>query len=194
MPKGMIWLGFIVSFVVGSILGFGAQSLAPEARPAMPTPAAYRALLDTEIRGIDPQTIEGYLNGAGLGLALPAELNGYPGPRHILDLAQELSLTSEQAAQVQALFDQMEPEAIALGKEILAAEGNLEQAFREQTIQEKSLSTQLTTLGDLQGQLRFVHLRTHLATIDILSPHQIVQYNTLRGYEEMPTDHQNHHP
>ena len=88
----------------------------------------------------------------------------------------------------------MKPQAIALGKEILAAEGELEQAFREQKIEETTLSEQLTALGDLQGQLRFVHLRTHLATIDILSQHQVVQYNALRGYEDMPADHQNHHP
>ena len=194
MPKIMIWLGFILSFMVGGIFGFGAQFWTPEVEQAALTPSGYGDLLDTEIRGIDPKTIEGYLNGDGLGLALPAELNGYPGPRHILDLAEELALTSAQQTQVQDLFDQMKPQAMALGEKILAAEGDLEQAFREQTIQETNLSTQLMTLGDLQSQLRFVHLRTHLATIDILSQHQIVQYNALRGYEDMPADHQNHHP
>ena len=194
MTKIIIGIGFLLSFIVGGAFGFGIQSFSSETEMMPPTPSAYVALLDTEIRGIDSKTIEGYLNGAGLGLALPAELNGYPGPRHILDLADELSLTSDQQAQVQALFDQMKPQAITLGEEILAAEGNLEQAFREQTIQETDLSTQLTALGNLQSQLRFVHLRTHLATIDILSQHQIAQYNGLRGYEAMPADHQDHHP
>ena len=62
---------------------------------AIPTPSAYREFLDGEIRGIDPQTIAGYLAGEGLGMALPAELNGYPGPRHVLDLRSELGVLIE---------------------------------------------------------------------------------------------------
>jgi hypothetical protein len=157
-----------------------------------PTLSAYRELLDTEIRGIDPATIEDYLNGKGLGLALPAELNGYPGPRHVLDLADELELSQEQTRQTQALFNEMQPQAIELGKQILAEEAKLEQAFRDKIITEDFLQGQLTRISELQAQLRYVHLRTHLTTVDILSEHQIGLYNTLRGYGEMPSNNHQH--
>jgi hypothetical protein len=40
-----------------------------------------------------------------MGLALAAELNGYPGPIHVLQLSDKLGLTPEQKARVQSLFD-----------------------------------------------------------------------------------------
>lgn len=169
-----------------------SQNTAVAEQEATPTPSPYRELLDGEIRGIDDQTIEDYLTGKGMGLALPAELNGYPGPRHVLDLAEDLDLSAEQNTQIQALFDDMEPQAIALGKEILAAETALETAFRQQTIDNETLETQLTTIAQLEAQLRFVHLSTHLATIEILSPHQVTLYSSLRGYEDMPVGHDQH--
>ncbi len=129
-----------------------------------------------------------------MGLALPAELNGYPGPRHVIDLAEDLELSPEQNTQIQTLFNEMEPQAIALGEEILAAEAALEELFRTQVIDETGLESQLQAIADLNAELRFVHLRTHLATIKILSPHQVTLYNSLRGYEEMPMnqDHDQH--
>jgi Spy/CpxP family protein refolding chaperone len=158
-----------------------------------PTPSAYRDLLASEIRGIDAETIEGYLAGSGLGMALPAELNGYPGPRHVLELAADLEITPEQQRQVQHLFDQMQPQAIDLGKQILEAEAALEQAFRTETITEEWLQQQLAEISRLEAQLGFIHLRTHLATLDILSPHQVMAYNRLRGYEAIPEGHQYQH-
>ena len=157
---------------------------------ATPTLSAYRELLDAEIRGIDPAKIEGYLKGEGLGMALPAELNSYPGPRHVLDLADDLELSETQTEQMQVLFAEMQPQAIELGKQILAEEAELEQAFRDKTIDEDFLLQQLTNVSELEAQLRYVHLRTHLTTVEILSPHQVTLYDSLRGYGQMPADHQ----
>lgn len=167
------------------------SSVFAQAEPT-PTPSAYSALLDTEIRGLSPELIEAYRTGAGAGLALPAELNGYPGPRHVLDLADELDLTEDQQSEIQDLYDNMLPEAILLGEQILHAEAELELAFRDNTMDEIFLKEQLAEIGRLQSQLRFVHLRTHLATIDILTSHQVVQYNSLRGYKT-DYEHQGHH-
>ena len=178
--------------LLGIITACSNQSSTPAEQATTPTSSPYRDLLDSEIRGLADQTIEEYLTGKGMGLALPAELNGYPGPRHLLDLADDLELTSEQTAQIQALFDEMQPQAIALGKEILTAEATLEEDFRQQTIDNNSLESQLQTIATLQAQLRFVHLNTHLATVEILSPHQITLYNSLRGYSDMPMDHNQH--
>lgn len=184
LALGLTWFGIITAC--------NSQNATSADEPATPTPSPYRALLDNEIRGIDDQTIEDYLTGKGMGLALPAELNGYPGPRHVIDLADELALTPEQTTQIQALFDEMQPQAIALGKEILAAEAALEEDFRQQTIDETSLESQLQAIATLQAQLRFVHLNTHLAMIDVLLPHQVMLYNSLRGYADMPMEHNQH--
>lgn len=186
---GTILLVIILAAIMTACSGQGAPSAAQEATP---TPSPYRALLNSELRGMDDKTIEDYLTGKGLGLALPAELNGYPGPRHVIDLASDLELTPKQEADIQALFAEMEPQAIALGEKIVAAEAALEEDFRTKTIDETGLAAQLQAVAELQAQLRFVHLRTHLATIKILSPHQVTLYNTLRGYEETPVHHDQH--
>ena len=126
-----------------------------------------------------------------MGFALPAELNGYPGPRHVLDMADDLELTDEQEANIQALYDEMLPQAIELGEQILAQEESLELTFREETVTETVLEEALTEVGRLESDLRYVHLSTHLATIEILTEHQVQQYNILRGYEA-ESDHSEH--
>jgi Spy/CpxP family protein refolding chaperone len=149
----------------------------------LPTPSDYGELLTTEIRGMDEATIEGLRTGAGVGFALPAELNGYPGPRHVLDLVSEMDLTETQEDEIQALFDEMEPRAIELGVALLNAEADLEEAFRLGTIDETFLEAQLAQIANIRGDLRFVHLQTHLDTIEILTPHQVTLYNRIRGYD-----------
>jgi Spy/CpxP family protein refolding chaperone len=156
--------------------------------------SGYTDLLDTKIRGLSAEQIEGYQTGSGLGMALPAELNGYPGPRHVLDFdsSDELKLTDSQNDEIQALYDEMLPEAIRLGEEILTQEAELEQAFRNGTIDNEFLKKQLTSLSELYADLRFAHLSTHLATINVLTPHQVVLYNSLRGYADSDMDHSGH--
>jgi len=112
--KVVLVIAFIATLAIGVVIGLNVRKHTPAITESetTPTPSAYRELLSSEIRGIDPDTIEGYLTGAGLGFALPAELNGYPGPRHVLDLASDLELTSEQQEQIQSLFDEMESQAI----------------------------------------------------------------------------------
>jgi hypothetical protein len=46
------------------------------------------------------------LKGEGMGMAKAAELNGYPGPTHVLTLAKELALTESQLQQVTAISRQ----------------------------------------------------------------------------------------
>ena len=169
-----------------SIVGIFTVAQEPTA-----TPSGYESLLYTEIRGIGEDDIEGYRTGAGLGFALPAELNGYPGPRHVLDFSDELELKTDQLEEIQSLYDEMLPQAIDLGEQILQAEAELELAFREETITTDYLASQLELIEGLRADLRFVHLSTHLSTITILTPHQIQQYNVLRGYAD--EGHAGHH-
>lgn len=120
-----------------------------------------------------------------MAMALPAELNGYPGPRHVLDAADagQLVLNPDQRQAVQRLFDRMLAEAKAKGREILREEENLALRFRHAPIDEPTLRDMLDRIGRLRAELRFIHLRTHLETRALLTPEQVARYNAARGYD-----------
>lgn len=130
--------------------------------------------------------------GALGGLAKPAELNSYPGPRHVLDLSEELDLTAEQQQQIQSLFDEMQAEAQPLGQQFLNVEQEIDDAYAQGTMTDAELERLLKQSGDLYGQLRYVHLKYHFQTKDILTQEQIQKYDELRGYNSnQPMDHSN---
>ena len=189
--KIIVLITGLLSLGLGVVIGTFIPKNEGSVPKATPTPSAYVSLLDSEIRGLDQDTIEGYLTGKGLGQALPAELNGYPGPRHTIDMAEELELTEEQLTQVQALFDDMQSAVIPLGEKYLESVAELELTFREGTITDEYLQSQLEKITGIEEQMRYVHLSTHLATIDILSHDQIMQYNMMRGYGD-GMDHEQH--
>jgi Spy/CpxP family protein refolding chaperone len=135
-----------------------------------------------DIKALSAQQIDDLRAGRGLSLALAAELNGYPGARHVLDLGDELRLTAAQRAAFEDLFRAMQAEAQRLGGEILTEEAALDEAFRSGRADEAALRDRLSRLGALQADLRYAHLRSHLAARALLSPTQVAQYNALRGY------------
>ena len=145
-------------------------------------PSPYAGWQDREIKALSAEQIDDLRNGRGMGLALAAELNGYPGPRHVLDLARQLSLTTEQRAEAQRLLDEMQAQAIVLGEQVIAGEAALERMFALGAASDTSVQAATTELGRLQGALRAHHLRYHLAMRDLLSPHQLMRYQQLRGY------------
>ena len=136
-----------------------------------------------EIKALSADEIEGYLSGAGLGMALPGELNGYPGPRHVLELADNLELRQEQAATVRRIFDSMESQAIELGVQVVELERQLDAEFAERSITPAKLTSLTDEIAQLQGRLRAVHLQAHLEVADVLTPEQRQEYDRLRGYE-----------
>lgn len=123
-----------------------------------------------------------YLNGEGMGMAKPAEMNHYPGPRHVLDVEAKLELTPTQLEGTRALFDQMHGKATALGKEILAREDTLEAMFREQRADPAAVEKLVTEIATLQGQLRVAHLSTHIRERALLTPEQVKKYDAARNY------------
>jgi hypothetical protein len=161
-----------------------AGALPVWAEPPLTSP--YVEQRGSEVRGLTKTEIDDLREGRGMGLARAAELNGYPGPRHLLDAvkAGQIHLTPEQMAAVQRLFETMASEARRLGETILAEERALEAAFRTGTISEPDLRARVETLSALYARLRVVHLRTHLETRALLTEHQIQRYNQLRGYSQ----------
>jgi LTXXQ motif family protein len=146
-------------------------------------------------RGLSSQEIDDLTEGRGMGLARAAELNGYPGPRHVLDAARngQLALTPEQQAGVQRVYDAMEREARRLGARVVADEQALEAAFRGGGLTDTELSERVTRLAAMHGELRQVHLRAHLETRALLTDAQIARYDEVRGYSSSaPTAHTPH--
>jgi hypothetical protein len=117
-----------------------------------------------------------------MGLAVPAELNGYPGPVHLLELADQPGLTGEQREQVKVAFESMKTEAIPLGKKLIAAERDLDREFANRTITPERLKAATAGIGAIRGELRNTHLKYHLTTATLLSPEQIRRYIELGGY------------
>jgi Spy/CpxP family protein refolding chaperone len=153
----------------------GFAQTAPEQQP-------YAGLQTREIKALSHEQMADLAAGRGMGLALAAELNGYPGPRHVLDFAEQLKLTDEQRASVQILFDSMKSEAVPLGQKLLSAERELDRAFAERTITPDRLQAMTAAVAEAQGKLRNAHLKYHLATAALLNPDQIHRYSELRGY------------
>ena len=117
-----------------------------------------------------------------MGLALAAELNGYPGPLHVLELKDQLRLTADQRQRFQQLFDSMKAEAIAVGEELIANERALDRRFSEGGMTPETLAALTARIGETQGQLRAVHLKYHLTSAELLSSEQRQRYAQLRGY------------
>lgn len=156
------------------------------AAAAMPALAAsdqpYTGQHGREIASLSAGDIDALLAGQGWGLAKPAELNGYPGPAHILELADELALTEAQRVAVQAVFDTMQADARVLGADYVDAEAHLSRMFRSGHANPAMLEAQLARSAELLARLRGVHLSAHLEVTPMLTEDQRSAYARLRGY------------
>ena len=130
-----------------------------------------------------PPDKEGLLKGLGMGLAEIAEINNFPGPKHTLDLKNELGLTRDQLKKTEALDKVVASAALAKGEEIVLAEEELTKLFEAGTISEKVLRSKLEEIGKLRADLRFIHLQAHVRMKQILMPDQVKRYAELRGHE-----------
>jgi hypothetical protein len=135
------------------------------------------------VKALSDQQIADLRTGRGMGLALPAELNGYPGPAHVLELGVQLRLTTEQRTHVQELHAAMQAVAIPLGERLIEQEADLERQFATKSVTPASLQAASAEIGTTQGALRLAHLRYHLSTLDVLTSDQVRRYVELRGYQ-----------
>jgi Spy/CpxP family protein refolding chaperone len=146
------------------------------------TDTPYAGQQAQEIASLSEADVAALLAGEGWGLALPAELNGYPGPAHVLELAKELALTPEQVTQVEAIFAAMQAEAQALGADYVAAEKHLSQMFAMGHASPEMLDRLLQDSSAVLARLRAVHLKAHLQMTPLLTETQRAAYAELRGY------------
>ena len=144
--------------------------------------APYAGLDKREIKALSDEQIADLRAGRGMSLAQAAELNGYPGPLHVLELADALELTPEQRARTQSLFKEVQRGAEELGARLIERERALDALFAEKKATPASLNSAVADTARLQGELRALHLKYHLTMRDALTPKQVARYNELRGY------------
>ena len=153
----------------------------------------YAGLQHRDVKALSAAQIDDLRAGRGMGMALPAELNGYPGPVHVLELADDLHLSLTQRDAMTALYEAMKGEAVPLGERLIAEEAALDRLFAGKSATAETVEAATAAIGRTQGALRAAHLRYHLATLDVLRPHQVARYAELRGYADGQAGHHHKH-
>lgn len=162
-------------FIAGLVL-----LLVPGAAMAAESP--YAGLEARQIKALSPAQVDDLRAGRGMGMALAAELNNYPGPRHVLDLSARIGLSADQHKRVSELFEEMAAGAKELGARIVEAERQLDTLFARKRADKSILRSRTADIAKLNGRLRYLHLRYHVDVRALLSDAQIAQYGQLRGY------------
>lgn len=144
------------------------------------------------VKSMSPQEIESLRSGEGMGFAKLAELNQYPGPKHVLELADDIGLTPSQVSATETLFEEMRSDAMTLGEALVAAEMTLDREFSRGSITPGKLESAVLAIGRIRAQLRYVHLEAHLRQKKILTNEQISRYNKARGYHGKSHHHSGH--
>jgi len=159
-----------------------------EHRPASP----YAGQEVRDIKSLSAEDIAELRRGGGWGLAKAAELNGVPGPAHLLELKDRIGLTPDQVSAIRAIFEKMRADAIQEGERLIALEHALEMQFRNRSVTDQSLRRALAEIEQSRQALRHVHLSAHLTTPALLTEEQIRRYNVLRGYAGNPNEPAGH--
>lgn len=176
--------------LIGAAALLGAQTLAARDKPASP----YAGQQHRAIKSLSQADIATLRKGGGWGFAKAAELNGLPGPIHVLELADALNLSADQKARITRLFERMRSAAVPLGRRLIAQEQRLDHLFATRRITPEALADLVRQIGATRAALRTVHLAAHLETPKILSAQQIARYVKLRGYGSgRNQQHHKHH-
>ena len=159
-----------------------AQHSGHQGHTSAPAPSAYAGEQTRSIKALSASDISGLQTGAGMAYAKAAELNGYPGPAHVLELRSQLKLTDQQRTATEALMASHQAQARLLGAQLVEAERALDVAFASKSADAASVAALTQRIGAVQAKLRAEHLQTHLSQTAMLSADQIAGYQTLRGY------------
>lgn len=146
--------------------------------PALP----YAGQQARTVTSLSPEELSGFLEGRGMGLAKAAELNGYPGPMHLLELEKELGLTADQRREVELTLQRMKARAADLGRRYVEAERAVDAAFRAEGADPAVIAARVAEANRLLGEVRLAHLNAHLEVTPLLTPRQRARYAELRGY------------
>ena len=171
--------GAAALLVAATALGCSTPTDGASAEPERP----YAGWQQRGVASLSEHDIQELLDGAGHGYALSAELNGHPGPAHVLELAAELELDDGQRDDIQAIHSEMNAAGRDLGEQFVAAEFALDEAFRAGTDASELLELTERSAA-MEARLRATHLQAHLDTTALLDADQIRRYDHLRGYAD----------
>jgi Spy/CpxP family protein refolding chaperone len=135
-------------------------------------------------RSLPADEVSSLLAGEGMGQASAAEFNHYPGPRHLLDVADQIGLSAGQKDAIRQIYLETIDQARKTGSKMVDKEAELSAAFAQGKITEDRLRALVAEIAELHGQLRLIHLAAHLKTRPLLSAEQVTKYEKLRGYTE----------
>jgi len=166
------------TITLGTLIALAGTS----ASAAETKPSSYAGQETRQIKSLSAKDIDDLRNGRGWGLAKAAELNGVPGPTHLLDLANEIGLDAAQVAQLRAIKQEMTAQAKPLGEKLIALEAKLDRQFASGAITDASLRELLAQIAETRSELRYTRLATHFKTPPLLTAQQTAAYNSLRGY------------
>jgi LTXXQ motif family protein len=142
----------------------------------------YAEFMGRTIKALQEAQVADLRAGRGMGLALAAELNNYPGPKHVLELAAQLGINDRQRKQLTDMSAAMTAETVGLGEQVISLETELDRLFASRAVTPASLDAMPQTIGQKQASLRTAHLKHHLTTRDVLTAEQSQSYDRLRGY------------
>lgn len=140
------------------------------------------ALSDTGSYANVPSDRQSLLNAEGMGLASYAEMNSYPGPKHVIEFKDQLGLSADQLKKTEGLMKGVELSGKLTGQDIVREEEGLYKLFESGTANDRTVRAGVERIGKLRGELRFIHLQAHVKMKQILSANQIQRYNELRGH------------
>ncbi|MCW8861251.1 MAG: hypothetical protein OQK07_02380 [Rhodospirillales bacterium] len=169
------------------IITIGAVSLALLAlRPAAAVEPAqpYAGEQKRAIKALSENEIHDYRTGQGMGLSMAAELNHYPGPRHLIEMKDKIMLDLKQHDRIEMIFQTMRKNAVALGERIIDLETRLDRQFATGGAEIETVRPLIEKIGRAKAELRLVHLEAHMQTKALLSAEQIARYDLLRGYAD----------
>lgn len=172
--------------ILGAMMLLAATAIAPAVEPP-----PYSDQKDATIKALSAEEMTSLRDGQGMGFAKAAELNGYPGPKHVLELATPLALSKAQRRATEELFERMRAAARATGEALVEAERELDALYASKTATVELVDARLTAIEALRKRLRGIHLNAHLEQAALLNADQIARYGHLRGYGS--SQHGAHH-
>lgn len=135
--------------------------------------------------GVSGQEKEALLTGAGLGAGMIAMMNGYPGPKHVLEMGDELELTVAQRESIGTIYGNVKAESVKLGTELVEKDEALAALFASGSVKTGDVEKRAREIGELQGRVRAAHLNAHVETFEALTPAQREQLSSMQGMHEM---------
>ncbi len=137
------------------------------------------------LSGVSEQEKEMLLKGGGLGAGMIAMTNGYPGPKHVLEMGDDLELTAAQRESIGTIYGKVKAESVKLGTELVEKDEALAALFTTGSVSTKDVEKRSREIGELQGRLRAAHLNAHVQTHAELTPAQLTKLPTMQEMHQM---------